>query len=80
MSAKVEYAFRDYLKGKLSYHRMNFELLLDNPRPIPEHTDFMEALEKEQEKILIQYELQEMMKSHDSIKMEYGTLADSLLT
>ena len=46
MSAKVEYALRDYLKGKLAYHRMNFDLLMDNPRPIPEHTNFMEALER----------------------------------
>jgi flagellar basal body-associated protein FliL len=34
--------------------------------------------EKEQEKILIQYELEDLMKAHDSIKMEYGSLADSL--
>jgi hypothetical protein len=34
--------------------------------------------EKEQEKLLIQYELDDLMKAHDSIKMEYGTLADSL--
>jgi len=34
--------------------------------------------EKDQERILLQYELNDLMSSHDSIKMEYGTLADSL--
>lgn len=34
--------------------------------------------EKEQEKLLLQYDLEDLMKTHDSIKMEYGTLADSL--
>ena len=63
MSAKVEYAFRDYLKGKLSYHRMNFELLLDNPRPIPEHTDFMEALEKELTQVAHYHELLEVVEN-----------------
>ena len=34
--------------------------------------------EKDQERALLQYELEDLMASHDSIKMEYGTLADSL--
>lgn len=34
--------------------------------------------EKEQERTLLQYELDDLMATHDSIKMEYGTLADSL--
>lgn len=34
--------------------------------------------EKEQERTLLQYELDDLMAAHDSIKMEYGTLADSL--
>jgi DNA repair ATPase RecN len=36
------------------------------------------AEEKEQERIMLQYELDDLMAAHDSIKMEYGTLADSL--
>lgn len=63
MSAKVEYALRDYLKGKLAYHRMNFDLLMDNPRPIPEHTNFMEALETELAQVAHYHELLEVLES-----------------
>ena len=55
MRPKVEGAFNSYLQGKLDYHSMNFELLMDNPRPIPEHTDFMAALEEELSKEYVQW-------------------------
>jgi len=36
------------------------------------------ATEKEKQRTILQYELNEMMAAHDSIKTEYGQLADSL--
>jgi hypothetical protein len=63
MSAKVEGAFRSYLQGKLDYHSMNFELLMDHPRPIPEHTDFMAALEEELSKVAHYHELIEVLEN-----------------
>ena len=46
---------------------------------MPKIAEYKELVkEKDQERILLQYELDDLMASHDSIKMEYGTLADSL--
>lgn len=63
MRPKVEGAFNSYLQGKLDYHSMNFELLMDNPRPIPEHTDFMAALEEELSKVAHYHELIEVLET-----------------
>lgn len=48
---EVLYNLENYLEGKKAYHTTNFLLLVDNPRPIPEHTDFMSALEEELSKV-----------------------------
>lgn len=46
---------------------------------MPKLTHFKElAKEKEQERVLLQYELDDLMAEHDSIKAEYGELADTL--
>ena len=46
---------------------------------MPKITEYKALVnEKEQERIMLQYELDDLMAAHDSIKMEYGTLADSL--
>lgn len=61
-NVQVEDAFKKYLKGKLAYHRMNFDLLMENPRPIPEHTDFMAALETELSQVAHYHELIEVLE------------------
>lgn len=58
----LEEAFRSYLAGKYNYHKMNFQIMLANPRPIPEHTDVMEGLEKELSKAAYYKELLEELK------------------
>jgi len=55
--------FQQYLEGKLSYHKTNFALLLESPRPIPEHTDFMEAMQTELEKVAHYHELLEVLET-----------------
>ena len=49
--------FTNYLLGQKVRHRTNFNLLLKNPRPIPEHTDFFEALETELKQVAYYEEL-----------------------
>ena len=42
-------AIQRYLWGMKAKHEANFLLLMENPRPIPEHTDFIEAVISELE-------------------------------
>jgi hypothetical protein len=42
---------------------MNFDLLMENPRPIPEHTNFMEALETELTQVAHYHELLEVLEN-----------------
>ena len=44
-----EEAIQNYLWGMKAKHEANFLLLMENPRPIPEHTDFTEAVISELE-------------------------------
>ncbi len=46
---------------------------------LPKLNTYQELVrEKEQQRTILQYELDDLMTAHDSIKREYGTLADSL--
>ncbi|MCB2219464.1 MAG: hypothetical protein KQI35_03640 [Bacteroidetes bacterium] len=46
---------------------------------LPKLNNYKELVrEKEQQRTILQYELDDLMAAHDSIKSEYGTLADSL--
>ena len=49
--------FENYLYGQQAKHRTNFKLLLDNPRSIPEHTEFISAMEEELAKVAYYQEL-----------------------
>ena len=54
--------FESYLYGQQAKHKTNFRLLLENPRSIPEHTDFIEALEGELAKVAYYQELIEALE------------------
>jgi len=56
-------SFSAYLEGKLMYHTMNYKLLVESPQPIPEHTDFMAALEEELSKVAHYHELLEVLEN-----------------
>lgn len=60
--SEINNALIAYLEGKLAYHSANFNLLISNPRPIPEHTDFMSALEEELTKVAHYHELLEVLE------------------
>lgn len=49
--------FEVHLLGQKVRHHTNFRLLLETPRPIPEHTDFFEALETELKQVAYYDEL-----------------------
>ena len=38
---------RVYFSGNIMKHKMNVEIMLDNPMAIHDHTDFMSAIEHE---------------------------------
>ena len=61
---QIRDAFQDYLHGKRAYHITNFSLLLKNPRPIPDHSDFMAALEAELAKVAY---YDELVRVHNEI-------------
>ena len=48
---KLVNTLTNYFQAQLDKHRMNASIMLNNPRGIPEHTDWMESIEKEIEKM-----------------------------
>jgi hypothetical protein len=55
MREKILKAAKVYLEGRILYHEMNVELILENPVAVPEHPDIMQTLEEELAK-LAEYE------------------------
>lgn len=53
-------AFRAHARGHIEKHRLNVEVYLSNPAGIGEHSDIMEAIEKEMQQIAEYDDLLEM--------------------
>lgn len=49
-----------HFKAHIEKHRMNIEVMLNNPTAVPGHVDIMEAIEKE---------LTEIADYHDKLEM-----------
>jgi len=47
----IKEVMESHFQAQVDKHRMNVNILLENPRAIPEHTDFSEAVEKELEQM-----------------------------
>jgi hypothetical protein len=47
----IKEVMEGHFNSQVEKHRMNVNILLENPRAIPEHTDFSEAVEKELEQM-----------------------------
>lgn len=47
MRTQLINATREHLTSNVNKHIMNIEVMLNNPIAIPEHTNIMEAIEKE---------------------------------
>jgi hypothetical protein len=60
LRAKILEASKLHFHAHIEKHRMNLEVLLANPRSIPEHVDIMDTIEKE---------LAEMADYHDKLEM-----------
>jgi len=60
MRTSMIMATRDHAKAHVEKHRMNVEVYLTNPVGVGEHSDVMDAIEKE---------LEEMAKYQDHIDM-----------
>ena len=46
-------ALSDHAKGSINLHRANIEVYLDNPAGIGEHSDIMEAIQGELDKMAV---------------------------
>ena len=60
MKDKIVNALIAHAKGDIEKHKMNVEVYLNNPAGIGEHSDVMEAVEQELDKIA---------KYHDQIEV-----------
>lgn len=47
MKKEILNALKLHFEAKILKHKMNVEVILFQPRAIPEHTDLMDAIEKE---------------------------------
>jgi hypothetical protein len=47
MRNKLLSAAKDHFKSNIERHRMNVEIMLNNPMAIHDHTDWMSAMENE---------------------------------
>ena len=60
MRSKLLQASKLHFEAHVEKHRINVETMLENPTAIPNHSDIMDAIEKE---------LEEMAKYHDLLEM-----------
>jgi len=47
MKKQILDTLEKHFQSQINRHRMNIEIMLENPRAIHEHTDIMAAIEKE---------------------------------
>lgn len=47
MRNKIIDALAEHFQAHITKHKMNVEIMLDNPMAIHDHTDFMQAIEDE---------------------------------
>ena len=66
MKKQLIEATRLHLTSHIQKHVMNLEVMLNNPIAIPEHTDIMEAIEKE-----LGY-ISEYRDKLESLEMHFG--------
>lgn len=47
MRQQLIHASKQHFMAEIEKHRMNVEVILRNPTALPDHTDIMDAIEKE---------------------------------
>tara|TARA_R100000900_G_C3295843_1_gene156698 strand:+ start:86 stop:352 length:267 start_codon:yes stop_codon:yes gene_type:complete len=64
-------AFVKYAEGNVAKHKANVHVYLNNPAGIGEHSDIMEAIEQEADKIAKYDEMIDVIKKHFKQEMQY---------
>ena len=64
MRQRLIEASREHFLSHIAKHRMNVEVILNNPTAIPEHSDIMEAIEREVEKMAEYQDKLEIMEKY----------------
>ena len=44
---KILLTLKKHYEAKIEEHRLNIDIMLENPRAIPEHENFVQAIDKE---------------------------------
>jgi hypothetical protein len=59
MKDKIVITLEQYYEAKVAQHKLNIDIMMSNPRVIPEHENFTEAIDKE---------LSELANAHDKLQ------------
>jgi hypothetical protein len=59
MREKIIITLEQYYEAKVAQHKLNIDIMLENPRSIPEHENFTEAIDRE---------LSELANAHDKLQ------------
>ena len=59
MKDKIVITLEQYYEAKVAQHKLNIDIMMSNPRVIPEHENFIEAIDKE---------LSELANAHDKLQ------------
>tara|TARA_Y100001937_G_C7121688_1_gene332923 strand:- start:793 stop:1074 length:282 start_codon:yes stop_codon:yes gene_type:complete len=51
MREQLARSLKNYFLAKIENHKTNIQIMLNNPQSIPEHSDWVETVEKEVEKL-----------------------------
>ena len=64
MRSKLLQASKLHFEAHVEKHRINVETMLENPTAIPNHSDIMDAIEKELEEMAKYDDLLEMLNKY----------------
>lgn len=64
MRQKLIEASKEHFRSHINKHRMNIEVMLSNPMAIHDHTDLMDAIEKEVSQIAEYMDKLEVMEKY----------------
>jgi hypothetical protein len=51
MKDNITDTLKKYYEAKIAEHKLNIDIMLENPRAIPEHENFVQAIDKELAKL-----------------------------
>jgi len=59
MKAQITSTMKSYYESKIIQHKLNIDVMMNNPIAIPEHENFVSAIDKE---------LSELADAHDKLQ------------